>query len=105
MELPPLASNKHRALENDRPRPLAVAPAFDADAARETAKAFESAFLTEMLKHTGLNKTSQTMGGGAGEDAFSSFLTEEYAKKLTESGGIGLAEQIFNAIKQKGSST
>lgn len=106
MDLPPLVPKlAPRAVEADRQKPLAVTPAFDADMARKTADAFESAFLAEMLKHTGINKTSQTMGGGAGEDAFASFLTEEYARKLIASGGIGLAEQIFNAIKQKGSPT
>ncbi len=58
-----------------------------------------------MLKHTGINSTPETGGGGAGEDAFASFLTGEYARLIAERGGIGLAEQIFNAIHQKGSGT
>lgn len=70
-------------------------------AARKTAEAFESAFLAEMLKHTGINRTPDSGGGGAGEEAFASFLTGEYARLIAERGGVGLAEQIFNAIKPK----
>lgn len=79
-----------------------AAPADRQSLARATAERFETAFLAEMLKHSGINKTSEVTGGGAGEDAFSSFLTEEYARLVTERGGIGLAEQIFNAIETKG---
>ena len=98
MDLPPITA-----------RPTALAPQRAEDAreaaARRTAQDFESAFLAEMLKHTGINRTPETGGGGAGEDAFASFLTGEYARLLAERGGIGLAEQIFNAIHQKGSGT
>lgn len=67
----------------------------------EVAKAFEASFLAEMLKHSGVNKTRSEFGGGAGEDAFSSLLTQKYADKLAEAGGIGLAQHIYNALKQK----
>ena len=40
-------------------------------------------------------------GGGPGEEAFSGFLTTEYARLMAERGGIGLAEQIFETLKQK----
>ena len=62
---------------------------------------FEAAFLSEMLKYTGLNATSDTFGGGAGEEAFASLLTDEYARLLAERGGIGLAEQVFELLKQR----
>lgn len=85
------------------PNRTAVALKGQPDLARVAAKRFETAFLAEMLKHTGINKTSEVTGGGAGEDAFSSFLTEEYARMISDRGGIGIAEQIFNAIQTKGS--
>lgn len=99
MDLPPITPNP-TALQKAKPAPDALEKA-----ERKTAQAFEAAFLSEMLKHTGLNRTPETGGGGAGEDAFASFLTGEYARLLAERGGIGLAEQIFNAIHQKGSGT
>ncbi len=70
-------------------------------AAHEAAQAFEAAFLAEMLKHSGLNAMPDGFGGGAGEDAFSGFLTREYARLLAEGGGFGLAEQVFEAIKAR----
>jgi Rod binding domain-containing protein len=70
-------------------------------AARKAAQAFEAAFLAEMLKYTGLNANSASFGGGAGEEAFASLLTDEYARLIAERGGIGLAEQVFEALKQR----
>ncbi len=70
-------------------------------AAHKAARAFEASFLAEMLKYTGLNAKPETFGGGAGEEAFSSLLTEEYARLLAERGGIGIAEQVFDLLKQR----
>ncbi|WP_235899755.1 rod-binding protein [Tritonibacter aquimaris] len=67
---------------------------------RQAAMDLESAFLSEMLKAAGLGKTSESFGGGAGEDQFSSFLVEAQAKQMTKAGGIGLAESLYNALKE-----
>jgi Rod binding domain-containing protein len=93
MQLPPIGS--------PTPAPRQDPPAPPAAAARRAAEAFEAAFLAEMLKYTGLNATSESFGGGAGEEAFASFLTEEYARLLAGRGGIGLAEQVFELLKQR----
>ncbi len=66
------------------------------------AEALEATFLTEMLKAAGLGKPLETFGGGVGEDAFSSFLTREYATMLAAEGGIGLAESIVRALTEDG---
>lgn len=67
---------------------------------RAAAEAFEAAFLAEMLKHSGINETP-SFGGGAGEDAFSSMLTQEYASLLAQRGGLGLADRVFEVLKQR----
>ncbi|MEM8869774.1 MAG: rod-binding protein [Pseudomonadota bacterium] len=67
-------------------------------ALRASAEALEASFLAEMLRHSGVAKPPQTGGGGAGEDAFAGFLADEYADRLVKSGGIGLSEQIFQAL-------
>lgn len=69
--------------------------------ARATAEEFEAAFLAEMLKHTGVNSLPSEFSGGPGEDAFSSLLTQEYADRLAARGGVGLAEQVFEILKQR----
>ena len=67
---------------------------------RQSARAFETVFLTEMLKHSGVGKMGEHFNGGAGEAAFTDMLTQEYAREITRSGGVGLAEQIFQAMKR-----
>lgn len=74
-------------------------------ALREAAHAFEAVFLAEMLKHSGINKAPGGFDGGAGEDAFSGFLTEEYARLIADRGGIGLAEHIFGSLMQGGNAS
>ncbi len=66
----------------------------------ETAKAFEASFLAEMLKFAGVAEQRESFGGGAGETAFASFLTEQYANKFADNGGIGLAENIYQSLKK-----
>ena len=84
------------------PRPLAPrAPAGTADAMR-TAREFEAVFLAEMLKHSGLNAMPDSFGGGPGEDAFASLLTQEYARLLSERGGVGLSEAVYESMSGGG---
>lgn len=70
-------------------------------ALREAAQKMEAGFLAEMLKSAGLGKTSGHFGGGAGEDQFSSFLVQEQAMQMVRAGGIGLAESLFNSLKER----
>lgn len=66
-----------------------------------TAKAFETAFMAEMLKYSGLAETSESFSGGYGEDAFKSFMIEAYAESLTDSDALGLAKSIYAELKNK----
>ena len=83
------------------PTKPAAAPDPAEAAARKAAETFEASFLAEMLKYTGLNAMPDGFGGGAGEEAFSSLLTDQYARLLAERGGIGLAERVFDILKQR----
>lgn len=65
---------------------------------RRSAQEFESIFIAEMMKHTGLDKALAGDSGFGGE-AFSSMLVETYAEELSKSGGFGLAEQIYRQLK------
>lgn len=67
----------------------------------EVAQELEATFLAEMLKSAGLGQSSESFGGGAGEDQFSSFLVQEQAKAMVQAGGIGLAESLYNALKEQ----
>ncbi len=65
------------------------------------AKEMEANFLSEMLGYASVGKTSETFGGGIGEDQFASFLRAEQAKAIVQKGGIGLAESLFNAMTER----
>ena len=68
---------------------------------REAAQQLEASFLAEMLKGAGFGKTSESFGGGAGEDQFASFLRQAQAEEMVKSGGIGLAESLYHALKER----
>lgn len=71
------------------------------DALWKAAQSFEAAFLAQMLTAAGLGRQENSMGGGAGEDQFASFLVEAQAERMVEAGGIGLAENIFESLKEQ----
>jgi len=68
---------------------------------REAAESLEAQFLAEMLKHAGLGESKGAFTGGPGEEQFASFLREAQAREMVAAGGIGLAEQLFEALKER----
>lgn len=66
---------------------------------RAAALEVETQFLSEMLKSAGMGPREGSFGGGIGEEQFSSFLVDTHAEAMVRSGGIGLAESIYNALK------
>lgn len=71
-----------------------------ADALRQAAVELEASFLSEMLKSAGFGESRETLGGGDGEDQYSSFLVRAQAEEMARAGGIGLAETIFRALME-----
>lgn len=70
------------------------------DRLRDAAVALEASFLSEMLGAAGFGESRSAFGGGIGEEQFASMLRREHAQALAEAGGIGLAESIYNALKE-----
>lgn len=70
-------------------------------ALREAARELEATFLAEMLKSAGVGKTPSVMGGGTGEDQFGSFLRLEQAKLMADRGGVGLADALYQSMKER----
>jgi flagellar protein FlgJ len=62
---------------------------------KETAKKFEASFLGIMLQQMfeGV-ETAAPFGGGPGEAMFKSFMTDAMAKKMTDAGGVGVADLV-----------
>lgn len=67
--------------------------------ARRVAEDFEAMFVAQMLRpiFEGI-ETDGPFGGGAAERAFRPLLIDEYAKEMTASGGIGIADQVYTEI-------
>ena len=83
------------------PLPLGSHPTQDSQTAqaRHAAEEFESVFLNEMLSpmFEGLS-TDGLGGGGVGEEMFRPMLIDNYAKAITRSGGIGIADTIMREL-------
>ncbi len=61
----------------------------------------EASFLSEMLKAAKFGEARDSFGGGIGEDQFASFLRDAHAQNVVETGGIGLAESIYQALQNQ----
>ncbi len=78
--------------------PRALLTGFDSGSrpnVRQAAEGFETVFLNTMLQSmfTGLEEGG-TWGSGQGADAWQGFMIDEYAKSITEAGGIGIADVV-----------
>ena len=66
---------------------------------RAAAEEFEQIFLQTMLSTMMEGTTPEApFNGGAGEQQWQGFLTQEYAGALARNGGIGLADSIYEDL-------
>jgi len=65
-----------------------------------TAQDFESVFLGSMFGEITKQLSGEgPLGGqGAGGDAWRSMLTDELGKSVTQSGGVGIATQVYSEL-------
>ncbi len=61
---------------------------------KKVSRQFEESFLQVMMGEMFKTVSTGEFGGGEGEEAFKSFLTDAFSKQITASGGIGLSTQI-----------
>lgn len=73
----------------------------EAAAAKKVAQDFESLFVGMMIKSmretVGKDKLTN---GGHGEEVYRSLLDQEYARALTEHGGVGMATMLERQISK-----
>ncbi len=60
----------------------------------KSAHDFEASFLSIMLGQMFDGVKATTFGGGEGEDAFKSFLTDAMAKSMVKHGGVGVSKMM-----------
>ncbi|MGR3541860.1 MAG: rod-binding protein [Hasllibacter sp.] len=63
---------------------------------RRAARDLEIGFLSEMLRHAGLDEDGGGTGPGGAQMA--SFRTRIQAEALVDAGGIGLAQALFESL-------
>ncbi|MAF97240.1 MAG: flagellar biosynthesis protein FlgJ [Micavibrio sp.] len=85
-------SNSAKSLKN-------AASRFDLEKSTEAAKEFEAVFIAEMMKpmFEGIS-TDGPFGGGKGEEVFRSLLLQEYGKMISQTGSIGLSDEVRSAM-------
>jgi len=67
--------------------------------ARAKAEDFEAMFLNSMIQHmfTGLDGDGP-LGGQGATGVWRSMLTDQYARTIAKSGGIGIADQVYRSL-------
>jgi len=67
----------------------------DIDKAEQAAQEFEAVFIAEMMKpmFEGIQHDGP-FGGGKGEEIFHGMMVQEYGKMLSQTGGIGIADNV-----------
>ncbi|MCR5661259.1 MAG: rod-binding protein, partial [bacterium] len=68
---------------------------------QEACKQFETLFLTKMLSEMNKHSGGGLIGGGQSEEMFQGMLNEERAKSWAQDGGIGLANILFQQMKDQ----
>lgn len=78
------------------------ARAQDNQQTRKTADDFETMFMEQSLDR--LTQSSGDEGplgeNGTGGGVYKSMLSKEYAKSITKSGGLGIADQVYRQMLQ-----
>lgn len=87
--------SKQGARISDMQKARAASRGVSADKIDETAQEFEAQFISQMLENMfSTVDTNPVLGGGEGEDAYRSLLTDEYGKLLARAGGIGVSDHV-----------
>ena len=64
----------------------------------KTTKDYEGAFVSIMLGQMMQGVKTTTFGGGEGEEAFKSFLTDAMAKSMVKHGSVGLSHRLSSEM-------
>ena len=67
-------------------------------ALRRAAEEFESVFLAQVLGQLSTGLGAPGISGGGGDDPFASMLRDEYAKVVSRSGGVGVADAVLREM-------
>jgi Rod binding domain-containing protein len=94
---------EHASLPSPDPLRTAAAarqpsPPRERAVAEEAAREFESVFLARMLEGMSTGLSGSLLSGGQAEETWRSFMNDEYAKLISRSGGVGVADAVLQAM-------
>ncbi len=71
--------------------------------AKKVAKDFESLFVSQMMEHmfSGDSLGESLFGSAESDEIYQSMMVDQYAKKIVDSGGIGIASYIERALADR----
>lgn len=73
----------------------------DADELMEVCKSFESYFVQKVIEQTKKSVLDNEDEEGEYMKYFGDILNEQYANIITDSGGVGLAKQLYDSMKDR----
>ena len=79
-------------------KPAANVPPAVAAKARATAQDFEAMFLNSMFGQMFSNVGDGPFSGGHAAKTWQSMLTDEYARTVAKSGGVGIADSVYRQL-------
>ncbi|MBR1740832.1 MAG: rod-binding protein [Lachnospiraceae bacterium] len=71
----------------------------DAEALMDACKGFEAYFVQKIIEQTKKSILDDEEEDGEYMKYFGDLMNEQYANLITESGGVGLAQQLYDSMK------
>ena len=93
--------NMHQyPLDSSKPRKIVIDKNSDLYKASQD---FESLFIRQMLEvmRKTIHREDDLLNGGLSQDVFEGMLYDEYAKKMAQTAGFGLADTIYRQLSSK----
>ena len=72
--------------------------ASDLDDLRQAADAFEAIFVSQLIKTARAAKLADDVFGNQASDTYQSMLDDQYARKLSSSANLGIAEALVDQL-------
>ncbi|NBV54144.1 MAG: flagellar biosynthesis protein FlgJ [Proteobacteria bacterium] len=68
---------------------------------QQKSQEFEAFYIYQFINLTMPKNESKVMNGGAGEEMFSHHLQEQLANNIAQTGGFGIAKQVYAELLRK----
>ncbi len=90
MELGKVVSGPHAAQQHARPGEQKL---------KEVTQEFEAILIASLIKETGSSEQAGLFAGGLSHDLYQQLFTDEVAKAIARSGGIGVGKMLERQLR------